>query len=133
MKIDGIEERLNELMSYCHLSKTGFAKKCGLDVGNFAKMMSGDQTITVRTVERIGAAFPNVNYEWLLNGTGAMLKTAAPFIQQSGDNNTAVGHNSTVNAPDALILAINELSAQRRVTEKAQEQIDRLISLLERR
>ena len=133
MKIDGIVERINELMAYCHLSKSGFATRCRMDKGNFIKMMSGDQTITVRTVERIAAAFPEVNYNWLLNGDGTMLKPSTPIVHQTGDNNTAVGPNSTVNSHDALVLAINELSAQRRVTEKAQEQIDRLISLLERR
>lgn len=132
MKIEGIVSRIEELMAYCHLSKTAFALRCGLNTSNFTRMMSNNQTITVRTVEKISSAFPEINREWLLNGTGTMLK-ASPFIQQAGDNNTAVGHNSTVNNSDALILAINELSAQRRVTEKAQEQIDRLLKLLEQK
>lgn len=132
-KIEGIKERIYALMEYYHLAKTGFARKCGLDSGGFGRMLSGEQAITIRTVERISAAFPELNYDWLLNGTGTMLKTSGSLIHQAGDNNTAVGPNSTVNNSDALILAINELSAQRRVTEKAQQQIDRLITLLEKR
>lgn len=106
MEIEGIITRIEELMAYCHLSKTAFAMKCGLNAGNFGKMMSGGQTITIRTVEKISSAFPEVNRDWLLNGAGTMLKIT-PLINQAGDNNTAVGPNSTVNNSDALILAIS--------------------------
>ncbi len=49
----------------------------------------------------------------------------------AGDGSTAVaGYGNNVNDSVALIKAIEEISAQRRVTETAQAQIDKLIELI---
>lgn len=51
-----------------------------------------------------------------------------------GSNNTAyAGHNLKVEgAPDALQMAISEIAEQRKVTQKAQEQVDRLLNIVEK-
>lgn len=131
MEKEEIVGRINDLISYMHLTKSGFALRCGMDRGMVGRILSGEQRITIRTIDRICAAFPEVNRDWLLNGVGTMLKSVV--IHQAGDNNTAAGSHSVINNSDTLALAISELAAQRKVTEKAQEQIDRLISLLERK
>ena len=48
-----------------------------------------------------------------------------------GDGSTSVaGDGNNVNASAALIRAIEEISAQRRVTETAQAQIDKLLEII---
>lgn len=54
-------------------------------------------------------------------------------IQQAGDNATQVnGNANNVNNNHVLEMAMMEIAEQRRLVAKSQEQIDRLITLLER-
>ncbi len=83
--------------------------------------------------DKILSCFQDINRAWLLTGEGEMIK---PSVQQmlNGDNNTQIaGNNNHVNLPSTLDKAINEIAEQRKLVAKAQEQIDRLISLLERK
>lgn len=62
----------------------------------------------------------------------------ATLIDHSGNRNgdnsmQVVGDNSSVSTCSALDKAMDELAAQRRMLEKSQQQIDRLITLLEDR
>lgn len=53
-----------------------------------------------------------------------------------GTGNNIVGDNNNwnnVNTDEALSRALNEIGEQRKLVAKAQEQIDRLISLLEKK
>ena len=56
-----------------------------------------------------------------------------PINQEiTGDHNTQVaGNNNHVNSPATLDKAIDEIAAQRKLVEKSQEQIDRLLSIIE--
>ena len=59
------------------------------------------------------------------------LYDAGGNISIVGDGSTSVaGDGNNVNATDALLKAIDEISAQRRVTETAQAQINKLLELL---
>lgn len=56
--------------------------------------------------------------------------------ENTGDGNNIVGDNNNwnnVNTDEALSRALNEIGEQRKLVAKAQEQIDRLISLLEKK
>ena len=60
-----------------------------------------------------------------------------PTTQQSlkGDNNLQIAGNnnqSHVNSSEALLRAIDEIGEQRRLVAKSQEQIDRLLGIIER-
>lgn len=74
--------------------------------------------------------YQDLNHVWLLTGEGDMLRQN---IQQAGDNSTQVhGTNNHVNNPRVLEMAMQEIAEQRKLVAKSQEQIDRLITLLER-
>lgn len=76
-------------------------------------------------------AFPELNRDWLLYGEGEMLKS--PVQEIKGDNNTQViGDGNHVSTPSTLDKALDEIAAQRKLVEKSQEQIDRLIGVLEK-
>lgn len=81
--------------------------------------------------KKIKALEPRLNTDWLLTGEGEMLKGGT--IQQAGDNATQVqGMNNHVSSPRVLEMAMQEIAEQRKLVAKSQEQIDRLITLLER-
>lgn len=82
-------------------------------------------------LDKIKTAFPDLNIDWLLTGEGEMLKSGT--IQQAGDNATQVhGNDNHVNNPHVLEMAMTEIAEQRKLVAKSQEQIDRLITLLEK-
>lgn len=81
-------------------------------------------------LEKLKELEPRLNTDWLLTGEGEMLRQN---IQQAGDNATQVqGTNNHVSSPRVLEMAMQEIAEQRKLVAKSQEQIDRLITLLER-
>lgn len=61
-----------------------------------------------------------------------MLKEAITQ-QATGDNNTQIaGNGNHLDMSPALKLAIEEISEQRKLVAKSQEQIDRLLAIIEK-
>ncbi|MBQ8066526.1 MAG: hypothetical protein IJ200_12840 [Prevotella sp.] len=109
-------------------SQQDVANKMCVNKSNFSKAMNGEPSDNF--LRRFNAAYNGLFSEkWLLTGEGDMFSHQ---ISQTvnGDGNTSVaGNGNHVNSD--LGKALEEISAQRRVTEKAQEQIDRLLSIIE--
>lgn len=128
-KKEGVRERLIAYLSYKRINKSQFAASIGVSnsfVMNMRKSMSPDK------IQKIQEVYSDLNINWLLTGSGDMLNGA---INQNidGQNNTAyAGHNMNVeNSASALELALIEIAEQRKLTAKAQEQLDRLLKLVE--
>jgi transcriptional regulator with XRE-family HTH domain len=76
-------------------------------------------------------AFPELNRDWLLYGEGEMLKSSVNI--ENGDGSTQViGDGNHITAPSTLDKALDEIAAQRKLVEKSQEQIDRLLAVVEK-
>ena len=107
------------------------ADKMEINKSSLSKATNGDDKyLTDSFLKRFNYSFGNLfNERWLISGDGEMLNQVSQQIV-NGDNNTAVsGNGNTVNTiTDALL---NELVAQRRMTEKAQQQIDRMLTIIE--
>lgn len=123
-----VRERLIQYINYKGLSKNKFETICGFGsryVSNISVSIPPDK------VKIISLKFPDLNTGWLLTGEGEMLKSGT--IQQAGDNATQVhGNDNHVNNPHVLEMAMTEIAEQRKLVAKSQEQIDRLITLLEK-
>lgn len=113
------------------ISKSRFESTCGLSNGylNQLRHSPGPEKLA-----RIASSFPDLNTAWLLTGEGDMLR--APSQVTHGDYSPAIagrGNAVTMPPPDGgLSRAIDEIAAQRRLTERAQQQIDRLLAIIER-
>ena len=81
----------------------------------------------------IVAAFPEISLSYLLTGEGTLLKagTIEGNIQQN-INSSHITQNGNVETSANMDKLINVLAEQSQQVTKAQEQIDRLITLLER-
>ena len=55
---------------------------------------------------------------------------SSPSANAIGQNSTAVGIGDITQCGDALLRAFDEIAAQRKITEKAQAQIDELLSIV---
>lgn len=125
------KDRLKEFINTLGVSISTFERTAGLSNG-YVNGTKGN--IGSKKLDDILRAYPTLNRDWLLTGDGEMLKES---INQTvnGHNNTAVaGNGNNVNATTL----INEIMAQRKITEaaqkqldKSQEQIDRLLTIIE--
>lgn len=80
----------------------------------------------------IVAAFPEISLSYLLTGEGTLLKADKAENIQQNINSSHITQNGNVEASANVDKLINVLAEQSQQVTKAQEQIDRLITLLER-
>lgn len=123
-------DRFVEYMKIKGLNDNKVTLECGLSQGLLGQAKTGKSDLGAKTIDKILNKYQDLNKVWLLTGEGEMLKSS---VQEArGDNNTQViGDGNNVNTPSALDKALDEIAAQRRLVEKSQEQIDRLITLYE--
>lgn len=108
-----LKERLCAIAAQEELSISAFEKRCGL--GN-AFVKSAGENVGASKLGRILREFPNISPLWLLTGIGDML------------NN---GENPTYQISGFPIVSDKEVQILREELNKKNEQIDRLIKLLE--
>ena len=125
-----VKERLVKFLKYKGLSQKKFEETVGLANGYVNNIR---RSVTSEKLQQIVRCFPDLNKAWLLTGEGEMIRQENENSTTINDQHTSVAGNSNqVNATSTLDKALDEIAAQRRLVEKAQEQIDRLISLLEK-
>ena len=130
-----VKDRIRAILDYYKLSVNEFVVRANIKTGQAVyDLLSGKtKTISPTMENKILSCFPDIDRVWLLTGVGKMTK---PFIQQTlkGDNNTQVaGNDNNINNSSTLDKALDEIAEQRKLVAKAQEQIDRLITLLEKK
>lgn len=126
---DTIKERLVAYLKYKGVNKSEFGRAIG--VSN-AYITSIRKSIQPDKVQKISSHFPDLNMNWLMTGEGEMLK-ATVNQTANGDNNTQVAGNANhINSQATIEKALAEISEQRKLVSKSQEQIDRLLSIIEK-
>ena len=107
-------------------SQADFASKIGVARSQFSEILNGKRKITEKLVNRIHDLYPNLNREWLINGDGEMLNGV---IQNNENGDNIHGNSVTVNKSEGDYLEIiKSLTSQ---LTKSQEQMDRLITIIE--
>lgn len=124
-------ERIGEILKYLKVNAKEFSEKLGYERPQLIyDIQSGKtQNLSSKLVNKIISAFPEFEKSWLLTGEGEMLKGQTAI----GDHNTQVaGNSNSVNCSGPLDKALDEIAAQRRLVAKSQEQIDRLLGIVEK-
>jgi len=68
-------DRIKHLISFKQLSISSFSREIGLINGvTISKIINQNRKPSSKTIGRIIKAFPDINYDWLINGEGEMLK-----------------------------------------------------------
>lgn len=87
----GYIERINKVIDHYCISPSELAKRSGIDVSNFNKMLKGQQKITKQTLKKIADA-NNISFNWLYADEGNMLNSEqSPSL--SPINDTVIGNN----------------------------------------
>ena len=125
-----VQSMLFDFISSKKISISDFERACGLSNGYVHKIKN---SVGKRGLLDIQRKFPELNTDWLLTGEGEMLNDTSSYIANSDHHGTSVaGNGNNVNTTSALEKALESLMEQQRLTAKAQEQVDRLLSLMER-
>lgn len=69
-----IISRLKEIISYSGLSVRGFAIKCGIPQKTLDNQIKGLRSLSLDTTMSVLYTFPEISAEWLIRGTGEMIK-----------------------------------------------------------
>lgn len=154
-----VKDRIKAILDYYQLTVNEFVSQTRVKTGQAVyDLLSGKtKSISASMENKILSCFQDLNRAWLLTGEGGMFRDNIN-VSQSLDNNSGVITNNvasrgnTTNSTttttnttnnyaeceransNGLLLgkAIDEIAAQRKIVMKSQEQIDRLISLLEK-
>lgn len=111
------------------------SERLGYTKSSFSQIVNGKVPLSEKFVGKLCSLDENLNSVWILTGEGDMFRDGCMNGENTGDGNNIVGDNNNwnnVNTDEALSRALNEIGEQRKLVAKAQEQIDRLITLLEK-
>lgn len=116
-----VNERIRSFAAHKGLTIAEFERICGLSNGYVLKVKD---SLGKRGLSDILRNFPELNKVWLLTGEGEMLNSVPGITQHQ---NGGTGNSQTVTLGQADVSKFIEL------LQKKDEQIDRLLTLLENR
>lgn len=123
------KERLEKLLEYLNISRYGLAGRISLPPHRLQDIARGKSSeFPYEVADKISKEFPHISKRWLLTGEGEMLKSNNQSVgdisnsRVSGVNISGDGNNINPDIYDDLM----------RELEKKNEQIDRLLGIIER-
>lgn len=127
--MNDVKSRLAAYLEAIGVNKSEFGRAIGV---SSAYISSIRKSIQPDKLDKIAESYPDLNITWLLTGEGKMTKTVSQTVGDIHGNAQGVNVNGPVHFnSEAIDKFLDEIAAQRRMTEKCMEQMDRLIKLLE--
>ena len=126
---------IQEMLVYTGKNAKQFSDSIGKDRPQWLYDVMNPEKVTglsSRMVDMICETYPEFSRSYLLTGEGALIKTDKAENIQQNINSSHITQNGNVEASANMDKLINVLAEQSQQVTKAQEQIDRLITLLER-
>lgn len=125
-------ERIKKLEEFTGLSLNKLAAVIGIkSPQTFYDIKSGKHGISKDLADKIKAKYLNINMSWLLSGEGEMIPPSVIQNNQNGDNIN--GHSVNVEQKTEIEKFLDTIKECHELLRKKDEQIDRLLSLLEKR
>ena len=83
-----INSRIQQIISSNQLTISSFSREIGLINGvTISKIINQNRKPSSKTIGRIIKAFPDINYDWLVNGEGDMIKESKVKAQPVDHDN----------------------------------------------
>lgn len=126
--MDNIGEKLKEFFKKQNITQVQIADMTGVNQSYVAALMNNTKQFGKKTAQKWGDIF-GISPNWLLTGEGEMMKPSIFQNNQNGDNIN--GQSVTVHKTetDKFIDTIKECHE---LLRKKDEQLDRLISIIEK-
>lgn len=127
-------EIMDEVLTYVGMNARQFSAKLGYTNPNWVYELKSDRGIGIskQRAQRIIEAYPEISSSYLLTGEGTLLK--ADTIEgnvQHNINSSHITQTGNVEGSVSMDKLIGVLAEQSQQVTKAQEQIDRLITIIE--
>lgn len=127
-------EIMDEVLTYVGMNARQFSAKLGYTNPNWVYELKSDRGIGIskQRAQRIIEAYPEISSSYLLTGEGTLLKadTIEGNVQQN-INSSHITQTGNVAGSASMDKLIGVLAEQSQQVTKAQEQIDRLITIIE--
>lgn len=114
-------DKARKMLNFSNFSE--LARAIGVSSQTFTDIKKGNHGISRKLAEAIHALDGRISVAWLMTGDGDAVVV--------GDGNVT-GDNNHVNTGDTLAMAIEAIQTQQAITVKGQEQIDRLLAIIEK-
>lgn len=114
-------DKARKMLNFSSFSE--LARAIGVSSQTFTDIKKGNHGISRKLAEAIHAIDGRISVAWLMTGDGEAVVV--------GDGNVT-GDNNHVNTGDTLAMAIEAIQTQQAITGKSQEQIDRLLAIIEK-
>lgn len=123
-------DRFDKYMKAKGLNDNKVTVQVNLAVGTLGKSRKPNRDLSDKSVEQILNFYTDLNRVWLLTGEGEMLR--ASVVQTGSNNNNQQGNGNSYNSSSALDKALDSIAEQIQITKKSQQQIDRLLAVIEK-
>ena len=131
------KERIETILRHYYITATDLSKQLGMarPQGIYDILHGRVHSISSLMADRITRAYPEISREWLTEGRGDMIRVSVRAeggsnVVQGGGNVVQGDNNNVTAAGDNLSKALEEISMQREVTQKCQQQIDSLLEII---
>jgi hypothetical protein len=84
-----MKKRITEFLAYLEIGQAKFEERVGLSRGFVNKM--GDDNITIKTLDKIKVAYPELSIDWLVYGEGEMLKPGTAIARGKKSQAVSIG------------------------------------------
>lgn len=130
-------QRIEQVISYIGGSRASVAKRAGLAPQRLTDIVNRKtKEISFEVADGLVKASPELSRVWLLTGEGEMLHRGEVNVGGVDYNNSGGNHTHTHNSPLDLLSALNKSQAlveqSQSLQVKSQEQIDRLLGIIEK-
>lgn len=129
--MDNIGEKLKDFFKDKGLTQMQIAEITGANQSYIAALLNGNKQFGKKQAQKWGELF-DLSPNWLLTGLGDMFSTSS-IIQQNQNGDNINGHSVSVEKKAETERFLDTIKECHELLRKKDEQIDRLLSLLERK
>lgn len=93
---NGVIQRIREMLDRYELSVSSLAKKIGVVQATLNRQLTGENALSLETVNAILYCYKEISAEWLLRGEGSMIKgegTDNGSVSKSFDANIEIDND----------------------------------------